>query len=126
MEKQIKQLGYKIPKYFFRCRNYNIYKIDESVIKVVNTIREYATDVLKNRWMADNITKIAYVVNAIDPVGLFMDIGKEGEEFSVLYCNSNLDNEEARKAMYLIRNSLCEFIDKHTEGIEQFREGSSQ
>ena len=119
-KKKLKQLGFKITDKFLEGNNYNIYKTDESVVKIVKLIRSYANDVLDKEWMAGNVTRIPHVINSVNPVGLFMKSEGKDDDFIALYCNSTLKAEEVKRAMYIITNSIEEFITQHKEGIEEY------
>ena len=119
-KKKLKQLGFKITDKFLENNNYNIYKTDESVVDAVKLIRSYAKDVLNKEWMAGNVTRIPHVVNSVNPVGLFMKSEGKDDDFIALYCNSTLKTEEVKRAMYIITNSIEEFITQHKEGIEEY------
>lgn len=119
-KKYLKQLGFKLTDEFLEKNSYNIYKTDESVVKAVKLIRSYAKDVLNKEWLAGNVTRIPHVVNSVNPVGLFMKSEGNDEDFIALYCNSTLKPEEVNRAMYIITNSIEEFIIQHKDGIEDY------
>lgn len=119
-KKYLKQLGFRITDEFFQNNNYNIYETDDSITNAVKLIRDYAKDVLNKEWMAGNVTRIPHVINSINPVGLFMKSEGNDNDFIALYCNSTLKTEDIKKAMYIITNSIEEFITKHKEGIEEY------
>lgn len=119
-KKHLKQLGFRITDEFFQKNNYNIYETDKSIVNAVKLIRDYAKDVLNKEWMAGNVTRIPHVINSVNPVGLFMNSEGNDNDFIALYCNNTLKSEDIKKAMYIITNSIEEFITQHKEGIEEY------
>ncbi|GEM_PF-3904587 len=118
--KYLHRLGFRVTDEFLETSEFNRYSCGEELIATIDLIKSYAKEILKKEWMADNVLKLPYILNAINPVELILKEDIHEERTVELYCHSSLSKTKLDRMVYLITNNIEEFIEKNREGLEQF------
>ncbi|URZ04700.1 hypothetical protein [Clostridium felsineum] len=119
-KKYLRKLGFRVTDEFLESNNFNIFNCGEELIPIIRLIKSYTNEILKKEWMADNVLKLPYTLNAFNPVKLILRENDYDKGVLEFYCDSSLSKIEVDKIAYLIITNIEEFIQKHRKGLEEY------
>jgi hypothetical protein len=119
-KKCLHRLGFKVTNEFLEKNNFNKYSCGDGLISIITLIKSYAIDILQKEWMASNVLKLPYTLNAINPAALLLK--EDGYEDGIVdfCCHASLSKNELDRMSYLLTNSIEDFIEKHRKGLEEY------
>lgn len=119
-KKFLNRLGFKITNEFLKRNNFNKYGCDDSLKTIFTLIKSYCKEVLQKEWMANNVVKLPDTLNVINPISLLLK--EDGYEDGIVEfcCHDSIANSELDKMVYLLSNSIEEFIEKHRIGLKEY------
>lgn len=113
MGKQLNRLGFKVTSQFLEKNSFKKFICNEELVPLISLIKSFSKEVLKEEWRANNVLKLPYILNAINPAYMALketDYDKDVIEF---YCHESLEEEEVNKTIYLLGNNIEEFLEKY-------------
>jgi hypothetical protein len=122
-KKELRKLGFKVTNEFFQENSFNRYDCGNDIFPIINSIKGYCSDVLQKEWMANNVIKLPYTLNAINPASLLVNEDKYNNGTIEFFCHSSLSTKEMDRMIYLISTSIEEFIEKHRDGLRKYDPG---
>lgn len=119
-KKCLHRLGFKVTSQFLKKNNFNKYSCGDDLISIITLIKSYAIDILQKEWMASNVLKLPYTLNAINPAALLLKEDGYEEGIVDFCCHESLSKTELDRIVYLLTNSIEEFIEIHRKGLEEY------